>query len=109
MFLASQAAVQPMLAAGKGCDHQYLLHLRPCWSGSAPLRAPGWQPFFQTGLLLRHQSGVLGFTVPGSLLAGKNIRVNALTPGGVYNGHDEVFTAHILPAHSWGVWQTSMR
>ena len=24
--------------------------------------------------------------------AGKNIRVNALTPGGVYNGHDEHFT-----------------
>ncbi|MDZ4158929.1 MAG: SDR family oxidoreductase, partial [Anaerolineaceae bacterium] len=24
--------------------------------------------------------------------AGKNIRVNALTPGGVYNNHDEVFT-----------------
>ena len=26
--------------------------------------------------------------------AGKNVRANALTPGGVYNNHDELFTAN---------------
>jgi Dehydrogenases with different specificities (related to short-chain alcohol dehydrogenases) len=36
---------------------------------------------------------VLGFTrYLAAYYAGKNIRVNALTPGGVYNGHDEQFT-----------------
>jgi len=35
---------------------------------------------------------VLGFTrYLAAYYAGKNIRVNALTPGGVYNQHDEVF------------------
>jgi NAD(P)-dependent dehydrogenase (short-subunit alcohol dehydrogenase family) len=39
------------------------------------------------------KAGVLGFTrYLAAYYAGKNIRVNALTPGGVYNGHDEQFT-----------------
>ena len=39
------------------------------------------------------KAGVLGFTrYLATYYAGKNIRVNALTPGGVFNDHDEVFT-----------------
>jgi NAD(P)-dependent dehydrogenase (short-subunit alcohol dehydrogenase family) len=39
------------------------------------------------------KSGILGLThYLATYYAGKNIRVNALTPGGVYNDHDEVFT-----------------
>ena len=34
--------------------------------------------------------------------AGKNIRANALTPGGVYNNHDELFTAELLRPHGAG-------
>ena len=38
------------------------------------------------------KAGVLGLThYLATYYAGKNIRANALTPGGVYNNHDETF------------------
>ncbi len=38
------------------------------------------------------KAGVLGFTkYLATYYAGKNIRVNALTPGGVFNDHDDEF------------------
>jgi NAD(P)-dependent dehydrogenase (short-subunit alcohol dehydrogenase family) len=38
------------------------------------------------------KSGVLGLTkYLATYYAGRNIRANALTPGGVYNNHDETF------------------
>lgn len=38
------------------------------------------------------KAGILGLTsYLAAYFAGKNIRVNALTPGGVFNGHDEEF------------------
>ncbi|MEE8120212.1 MAG: SDR family oxidoreductase, partial [Anaerolineales bacterium] len=38
------------------------------------------------------KAGVLGFTrYLAAYYAGKNIRVNALTPGGVFNDHDDEF------------------
>jgi 2-deoxy-D-gluconate 3-dehydrogenase len=39
------------------------------------------------------KAGVLGLThYLATYFAGKNVRANALTPGGVYNNHDELFT-----------------
>jgi 2-deoxy-D-gluconate 3-dehydrogenase len=38
------------------------------------------------------KAGVLGLTrYLATYYAGKNIRANSLTPGGVYNGHDQEF------------------
>jgi 2-deoxy-D-gluconate 3-dehydrogenase len=40
------------------------------------------------------KAGILGFTrYLAAYYAGKNIRVNALTPGGVFQGHDDEFEA----------------
>jgi NAD(P)-dependent dehydrogenase (short-subunit alcohol dehydrogenase family) len=41
------------------------------------------------------KAGVLGLThYLATYYAGKNIRANALTPGGIYNDHDETFVKH---------------
>jgi 2-deoxy-D-gluconate 3-dehydrogenase len=38
------------------------------------------------------KAGILGLTrYLATYYAGRNIRANALSPGGVYNGHDEAF------------------
>jgi len=92
MFLCCQAAVQPMLAQGSGvivnlCSTYGLvgpdqrLYQRP----DQPAR---YKPVYYSVT----KAGVLGLTrYLATYYAGKNIRVNALTPGGVYNGHDQEF------------------
>ncbi len=93
MFLSTQAASRVMLAQGSGtmiliCSTYGLvgpdqrLYERP----DGPRQ---FKPVFYTVT----KSGVLGLTkYLATYFAGKDIRVNALTPGGVYNQHDEVFT-----------------
>ena len=92
-FLATQAAVQPMLSQGQGvvvniCSTYGLvgpdqrLYERPEGSRS-------FKPVYYSVT----KAGILGFTrYLATYYAGKNIRVNALTPGGVFNDHDETFT-----------------
>jgi 2-deoxy-D-gluconate 3-dehydrogenase len=93
MFLSTQAASRVMLTQGSGtmiliCSTYGLvgpdqrLYERP----DGPRQ---FKPVFYTVT----KSGVLGLTkYLATYFAGKDIRVNALTPGGVYNQHDEVFT-----------------
>jgi 2-deoxy-D-gluconate 3-dehydrogenase len=53
-----------------------------------PNQSPQYKPVYYSV----SKAGVLGLTrYLATYYAGKNIRVNALTPGGVYNGHDETF------------------
>jgi 2-deoxy-D-gluconate 3-dehydrogenase len=94
MFLASQAAVQPMLAAGKGV----IINICSIYGLAGPdqrlYERPDGSHAYKPVYYSVTKAGVLGFTrYLAAYYAGKNIRVNALTPGGVYDGHDEIFTS----------------
>ena len=93
MFLASQAAVAPMLEAGSGV----IVNICSTYGLAGPdqrlYERPDGSRSFKPVYYSVTKAGVLGFTrYLATYYAGKNIRVNALTPGGVYNNHDEVFT-----------------
>lgn len=92
LFLCCQAAVQPMLAQGKGV----IINLSSIYG----ITAPDQRLYQQEGQARQYKpvyypvtkSAVLGFTTYlAAYYAGKNIRVNAISPGGVYNGHDDAF------------------
>ena len=92
MFLCCQSAVQPMLAQGEGV----IINLCSIYGLAAPdqrlYNQPGQTPHYKPVYYSVTKSGVLGMTrFLAAYYAGKNIRVNALTPGGVYNGHDDAF------------------
>lgn len=94
MFLASQAAVVPMLKQGQGV----IVNICSMYGLVGPdqrlYERPDGTRQFKPAYYSVTKAGVLGFTrYLAAYYAGKNIRVNALTPGGVYNDHDEVFTA----------------
>lgn len=91
-FLSSQAAVVPMLKQGKGV----IINLSSIYGITGPDqrlyqqedRPQQYKPIFYSVT----KTGMLGMThYLATYYAGKNIRVNALSPGGVYNGHDEAF------------------
>lgn len=93
MFLASQAAVKPMLKKGSGV----IVNICSTYGLNGPdqriYERPDGPRSFKPAYYSVTKAGVLGFTkYLAAYYAGRNIRVNALTPGGVYNGHDEVFT-----------------
>lgn len=92
LFLCAQAAVQPMLAQ----NHGVIINICSTYGLVGPDqriyqragRPPQYKPVFYSVT----KAGVLGLTrYLATYYAGKNIRVNALTPGGVYNNHDEIF------------------
>jgi len=93
MFLCAQAAVQPMLAQ----DHGVIINICSTYGLVAPdqriYQRPGQPPQYKPVFYSVTKAGVLGLTrYLATYYAGKNIRCNALTPGGVYNNHDELFT-----------------
>ena len=106
LFLMTQACVKPMIDQGKkGKHHQYLLHLR--------LKRPDQRIYIKDGQTVAFKpvyytvtkAGVMGFTkYLAAYYAGTDIRVNALTPGGVFNNHEEYFVKIILPRPSSDAW-----
>ena len=93
IFLVTQACVKPMLAQGKQGS---IINICSTYG----LNGPDQRIYIKDGKRLAFKpvyytvtkAGVLGFTkYLAAYYAGTEIRVNALTPGGVFNNHDETF------------------
>jgi 2-deoxy-D-gluconate 3-dehydrogenase len=94
MFLVTQACVQPMLAQGKQGS---IINICSTYGLNGPDQRiylkPGQPQTFKPVYYTVTKAGVLGFTkYLAAYYAGTQIRVNALTPGGVFNNHDDTFT-----------------
>jgi len=92
-FLCSQASVQHMLKQGGGV----IINLCSTYGLGGPdqriYQKPGEAPQYKPVDYSVTKAGILGLTKYLATYYGeKNIRVNALTPGGVFNAHDEQFT-----------------
>jgi len=92
VFLCSQAAVGPMLDQGQGV----IINISSIYGLVAPdqrlYQRPGEIARYKPAWYSVSKAGILGLTrYLAAYYAGKNIRVNALTPGGVYDEHDDEF------------------
>jgi NAD(P)-dependent dehydrogenase (short-subunit alcohol dehydrogenase family) len=92
MFLCCQAAVRPMVSQGKGS----IINICSTYGLAGPdqriYQRAGQPPQYKPVYYSVTKAGVLGMTrYLATYYAGTEIRVNALTPGGVYNNHDETF------------------
>lgn len=91
-FLCCQAAVRPMLEGGRGV----IVNLCSIYGLAAPdqrmYQRAGQPPQYKPVYYSVTKAGILGLTqYLAAYYAGRNIRVNALSPGGVFNGHDAEF------------------
>ncbi|WKZ36446.1 MAG: SDR family oxidoreductase [Anaerolineales bacterium] len=93
MFLTTQACVNQMIAQGKKGS---IINICSTYG----LNGPDQRIYIKDGKRVAYKpvyytttkAGVMGFTqYLAAYYAGTRIRVNALTPGGVYNNHEEYF------------------
>src|SRR5258706_11834440 len=92
-FLITQACVKPMIAQGKKGS---IINICSTYG----LNGPDQRIYIKDGERVAYKpvyytvtkAGVMGFTkYLAAYYAGTDIRVNALTPGGVFNNHEEYF------------------
>jgi 2-deoxy-D-gluconate 3-dehydrogenase len=93
MFLMTQACVRPMLAQGKKGS---IINICSTYGLNGPDQRiyvkDGERVAFKPVYYTVTKAGVMGFTkYLAAYYAGTEIRVNALTPGGVFNNHEEYF------------------
>jgi NAD(P)-dependent dehydrogenase (short-subunit alcohol dehydrogenase family) len=93
MFLMTQACVKPMLARGKKGS---IINICSTYGLNGPDQRiyvkEGKRVAFKPVYYTVTKAGVLGFTkYLAAYYAGTEIRVNALTPGGVFNNHEDYF------------------
>lgn len=93
MFLVTQACVKPMIAHGKRGS---VINICSTYGLNGPDQRiyikDGERVAFKPVYYTVTKAGVLGFTkYLAAYYAGTEIRVNALTPGGVFNNHEDYF------------------
>ena len=94
MFLITQASVKHMLSRGKKGS---IINICSTYGLNGPdqgiyVGKDGKRTAFKPVYYSVTKAGVLGFTrYLAAYYSGTEIRVNALTPGGVFNEHDETF------------------
>lgn len=91
-FLCSQAAVKPMLKQGGGV----IINICSTYGLGGPdqriYQRKGQPEQYKPVDYTVTKAGILGLTkYLATYYGGKNIRVNALSPGGVFNNHDDEF------------------
>ena len=88
-FLCAQATARAMLKSGSGV----MVLLASIYGMVAPDQRIYKDGLFKPPYYSVSKAGILGLTrYIASYYAGKNIRANALSPGGIYHDHDENFT-----------------
>jgi len=93
IFLVTQACVKPMLEQGKRGS---IINICSTYGLNGPDQRiyikDGKRVAFKPVYYTVTKAGVMGFTkYLATYYAGTEIRVNALTPGGVFNNHEEYF------------------
>ncbi len=92
-FLATQSAVRQMLKQGSGVVVNICSTYGLVGPDQRIYQRPGQPPEYKPVDYSVTKAGILGFTrYLAAFYGDRNIRVNALSPGGVYNQHDEEFS-----------------
>jgi 2-deoxy-D-gluconate 3-dehydrogenase len=109
-YLCAQAAAPLLLANGSGV----MVMIASMYGLAGPdqriYQDPAKPRQFKPAYYPASKAGLLGLTrYLAAYYAGRGLRVNALSPGGVYNDHDEPFVKNIPRVPCWDAWRIVRR